>query len=452
MMQEGAGVFRLNFSHGTHEDHRKVIGLIREVEQASGASLCILQDLQGPKIRVGALGVDKLALVLNEEVTLAPSHRVKDAQGVIPVNYPGMLRDVRVGQEILMNDGKITLEVLRIGKDSIGARVTHGGTLRSHQGLNLPQTRMSITSLTEKDKTDLLFGLAQGVDWIALSFVRSAQDILDLRQIASVAGYKRIHVVAKIEKPEAIKNIRKIVRAADGIMVARGDLGVEIPMAMVPVVQKDIVKICNEHAKPVVIATHMMESMVERNRPTRAETNDVANAVIDGTDAVMLSAETAVGRYPVEAVREMCNIIGAVEEEMDAIYEKEYPQGQDATSPLSDALLGAACKLAKSISAKCIAGMTYSGYSGFRLSSHRPSCPIAVFSNNRKTLRILHLGWGITSFYYNRSTSTNDTIRDVAEMLKKHRYVRRGDDFVITASMPIDEKGAANTLKIHRVR
>ena len=226
-------------------------------------------------------------------------------------------------------------------------------------------------------------------------------------------------MVAKIEKPEAVKNIRDIVRVADGIMVARGDLGVEIPMAEVPIVQKSIVRMCNEHARPVIIATHMMESMVERNRPTRAETNDVANAVIDGADAVMLSAETAIGAYPVEAVSEMSKIIRTVEQEVDAIYEKTHESMSSRGHPLSDSLLRVACALAKDIKARCVAGMTYSGYSGFRLSSHRPRCPIVIFSNNRKTLRILHLGWGIHAFYYDKRTSTNSTIEDVEALLKK---------------------------------
>lgn len=451
MIAAGANVFRLNFSHGTHETHRKIIENIRDIERALSVSVCILQDLQGPKIRVGKLVGDKVKLVLGKELILT-SKPVLGNEEMVSVDYPNIIQDIREQQDILMNDGKICLRVLRVDHDKIYTQIIYGGILRSHQGLNLPKTLLSASSFTAKDKADLLFGLSQGVDWVALSFVRTEADIASLRAVATAAGHKEVRVVAKIEKPEAIQNIKSIVDAADGVMVARGDLGVEVPTAEVPIMQKKIVRLCNEYAKPVIIATHMMESMVERNRPTRAETNDVANAVIDGADAVMLSAETAVGSYPVEAVQEMFTIICTTEREAEAIYDKTYTSTEAAKNSLSDALLGVACALVRNTHAKCIAGMTYSGHSGFRISSYRPRCPIVVFSNNKKTLRVLHLGWGIRSFYYDKSISTNNTIKGVEDILKKNEYVGKGEHFVITASMPIDEQGAANTLKIQQVQ
>ncbi|MCY4418510.1 MAG: pyruvate kinase [Cytophagales bacterium] len=449
MIRSNVNVFRLNFSHGDYEWHAKAMREIRKAGKELDLPVCLLQDLQGPKIRLGEVENDQVWIKTGDRLIIT-TDSVLGTPERISTDYKGLTEDIQIGQSILVSDGKIELKVRDIQGNGIETHVVHGGVLKSCQGLNLPETHTSLSSLTEKDKQDLSFGLKQDVDWIALSFVRGPEDVLPLKEQIRMQG-KSTRVIAKIEKMEAIQNLPKIVEAADGIMVARGDLGVEIPMERVPILQKTIVKECNRHAKPVIIATHMMESMVASPRPTRAETNDVANAVIDGADAVMLSAETAVGKFPVEAVRTMYRIICEVERGVDSIYDKDHSSVPNSPTLLSDRLIKSACYLSRVTMGKGIVGMTQSGYSGFKISSFRPKSPIFVFSNSRETLRVLGLAWGVRAFYYDKRVSTDETISDVNLILKKAGYVSNGDCFVIVASMPIGTGGSANMLKLNVV-
>ena len=370
LVKAGANVFRLNFSHGTHEDHLKVINLVREINEEMGTHIALLQDLQGPKIRTQLIENDEVQLKAEQSLTITTKDLVGNDQ-IISTSYQGLTSDVAAGESILIDDGKIELIVEDVKGDEVKTKVIHGGPLKSRKGINLPHSNVSAPSLTEKDKEDLEFGLKHKVDWVALSFVRTAKDIVDLKRKIADAGV-HTKVIAKIEKPEALNNIDDIIEATDGVMVARGDLGVEILMEDVPVWQKKIVEKCNRCAKPVIIATQMMESMIENPRPTRAETNDVANAVLDGADALMLSAESASGKYPVMAVESMARTIRAVESNNESIYNKFLEGEEDNADYTSNMLVRTACQLSHFSGAKAIIGMTKSGYTGYRIAMHRP--------------------------------------------------------------------------------
>ena len=381
LVKAGVDVFRLNFSHGTHEGHMKVIQAIREINQEMDTHVCILQDLQGPKIRTNKVEDDEI-FVEPGQMLVITSEDIVGTSEKISTSYQSLPSDVASGDTILIDDGKIELLVEGADGQEVQTRVIHGGSIKSRKGINLPDSNVSAPSLTEKDETDLYFGLEQDVDWIALSFVRRAEDIHSLRKIIESKG-KDIKIIAKIEKPEAIKNIDEIIEATDGLMVARGDLGVEIPMEEVPLAQKMLVQKCNAVAKPVIIATQMMESMIENPRPTRAETNDVANAVMDGADAIMLSAETASGKFPIQTVKSMVRTILAIEERSDVVYNKLLQIPADSPTFNNDSLVRTACQLSRQIKAKAIVGMTKSGYTGFRLSCHRPQANIFIFTANK---------------------------------------------------------------------
>ncbi|GAA0893375.1 pyruvate kinase [Fulvivirga kasyanovii] len=447
LIQEGVDIFRLNFSHGTHEDHLHVIKSVRELNEEMGACVCLLQDLQGPKIRVGE--VEKGAkLKSGEQFTITVEEIVGHSKMASTV-YQDLPKDVGVGDMILIDDGKIELKVTEIKNTEVVTEVIYGGKLKSRKGINMPFTKVSAPSLTDKDVKDLEFGLANDVEWVALSFVRTAEDIHNLRERIKAAG-KQTKIIAKVEKPEAIGNIDAIIDAADAVMVARGDLGVEIFMEEVPMAQKMIVRKCNKLAKPVIIATQMMESMIESPRPTRAETNDVANAVMDGADALMLSAETAAGAYPIEVIRSMVKTITSVEREADVYFRHDLP---DQNDPLfyNNTLVLAACRLAKASKAKAIIGMTQSGYTAFKLSSHRPKANIFIFTSNRPLLNTINLIWGVRGYYYDKEVSTDDTFADIEEILKEKGHIQTGDVFITTASMPIHAKGRTNTVKLNVV-
>ncbi len=367
----------------------------------------------------------------------------------IGTTYQRLSQDVQLGDEILIDDGKIALQVQSKTNTDVITQVIHGGILRSNKGINLPDTKISSLSLTEKDRADLLFGLQNNVEWVALSFVRKAQDIVDLKNIIKRQG-KAAKVIAKIEKPEAIDHIDAIIAQADALMVARGDLGVEIPIENVPIIQKSIVKKCNQAGKPVIIATQMMESMIENAQPTRAETNDIANAVIDGADALMLSTETATGAYPVEVVQSMKSTIVTVEKNAP-IYDKHHAVATACPTFYNDSLVETACRLSKEIKAKAIIGMTKSGYTAFSLAKNRPQADIFVFTDNKPLLNTLNLVWGVRGYYYNKMVSTDATFTDIEKMLIKHHNLKLGDTFISTASMPIQEKNRTNMLKINMV-
>jgi pyruvate kinase len=369
---------------------------------------------------------------------------------ICSTSYTHLPRDVKFGDMILIDDGKIELKVKEVRDVDVVTEVVYGGPLKSRKGINLPFTKVSAPSLTEKDLADLEFGLKNDLDWIALSFVRKASDINALREIID-SHKSSSRIVAKIEKPEALSNIDEIIAATDAVMVARGDLGVEIWLEEVPMVQKMLVEKCNKAGKPVIVATQMMESMIENPRPTRAETNDVANAVMDGADALMLSAETAAGRYPIEVIRSMVRTIASVEKNQNIYF--RFREADPASSIyVNDSLVLAACKLAKDVGAKAIVGMTSSGYTAFKSSSHRPNANIFVFTGNRTLINKMNLVWGTRAYVYDKTDSTDDTISDVEAILKKEGHVQSGDTFIFLASMPIHERARTNTLKINIVK
>lgn len=447
LVKAGADIFRLNFSHGSHDDHLKVINYVREINKKLGTHVCLLQDLQGPKIRTRDMENGGVEIVKGQDLTITTEKMLGNSQKV-STTYQSLVDDVSVGDMILVDDGKIELKVKSINGREVVTEVVHGGILKSKKGINLPFSNVSAPSMTEKDIEDLAFGLENDVDWIALSFVRTAADVLDLKKRISAQG-KQTRVIAKIEKPEAVKNIDEIIEASDALMVARGDLGVEIVMEEVPMVQKMIVKKCNKACKPVIIATQMMESMIDNLRPTRAETNDIANAVMDGADAVMLSAETAAGKFPIPAVLSMAKTILTVEDMAD-IYDKTYDD-QSTSSPTSysDSVVRTACSLSKQTNAKAIVGMTTSGYTAFRISSHRPKSNIFIFTSNKALLTTMNLIWGVRGFYYDKMVSTDDTFADIEQILKEKGHIEKGDVFITTASMPIHAKLRTNMLKVN---
>jgi len=444
----GANVFRLNFSHGSHEVHQEVIQIIRRVNEELNTHLGILQDLQGPKIRVGEVENNGVEIKPGSPITITNDPVVGTSELVSTV-YQNLPNDVVSGDRILIDDGNLELVVNNTDGKNVNCTVIHGGILKSRKGINLPNTKVSAPSLTEKDIEDLAFGLSQDVDWIALSFVRSAEDIIDLRKRIEKAG-KVCKIVAKIEKPEALENIDAIIAETDAIMVARGDLGVEVPMEIVPLWQKKMVEKCKLACKPVIIATQMMESMIVNPRPTRAETNDVANAVLDGADAVMLSAETASGKYPVNAVKAMSSIISYLEENAD-IYHNLYKIPEEDETFLSNNLILMASRLSRNVRAKAIVGITSSGFTGFRLASHRPSANIFVFTRNKQLLTQMSLVWGVRAYLYTNQISTDATFTDIEQRLKADNHVNTGDIIINTASMPLKVKGRTNMLKIHMV-
>ncbi|MFT4736158.1 MAG: pyruvate kinase [Cyclobacteriaceae bacterium] len=449
LIKAGANVFRLNFSHGTHEDHQKVIELVSQINIELGTHIALLQDLQGPKIRVNKVENDAVEIEVGNPLVITTDELVGTAERV-STSYKGIVNDVATGDSILIDDGNLELRVIKVDGKEVHTEVVHGGILKSRKGINLPNTNVSAPSLTPKDEEDLEFGLQFDLEWVALSFVRKASDITELREKIVAAG-KNTKIVAKIEKPEAIDNIDEIIAVTDAIMVARGDLGVEIPMHDVPILQKQIARKCNIAGKPVIIATQMMESMIENPRPTRAETNDVANAVMDGADALMLSAESASGKYPVHAVRRMSQTISAVETQSESIYHKFYDEDFESVNQLNDLLVRAACKLGEFVNARALVGMTKSGYTGFQLSKHRPKSEIYIFTNQKHLLRQLNLVWGVKSFYYDKTENIDDTLDHIQHILEEKNLLEKGDIFINTASMPSHWSGHTNMMKVHQV-
>jgi pyruvate kinase len=448
LVKEGVDVFRLNFSHGSHVDHQKVIDLVREINKEENCTVALLLDLQGPKIRVQEMAPD-IVIERGQTFTITTTQLVGN-KSIASTSYQNLPNDVKKGDVILIDDGKIELKVTEIKGIEVVTEVIYGGPLKSRKGINLPFSKVTAPSLTEKDIQDLELGLKNNIDWIALSFVRKASDINDLRgRIDAAKATSRI--VAKIEKPEALSNIDEIISLTDAVMVARGDLGVEIWLEEVPMVQKMLVEKCNKAGKPVIVATQMMESMIENPRPTRAETNDVANAVMDGADAVMLSAETAAGKYPLEVIRSMVRTISSVEKNPNMYFRfREL----DPNSPIyiHDSLVMSACKLAKDVGAKAIVGMTSSGYTAFKSSSYRPNANIFVFTGNKSLLTSMNLVWGVRAYFYDKDNSTDETIADVEAMLKSEGHVQSGDVFITLASMPIQDRQRTNTLKVNVVK
>ena len=446
LIQEGVDVFRLNFSHGSIEEHKKTIDKILGLREKYNVHVGILADLQGPKLRVGKIKNNKLELKAGDIITFVNKECIGTKQKIY-MSYQRFAKDVTVGEKVLVDDGKLMFEVKETdGKSKVKLEVLYGGVLSSNKGVNLPQTKISLPCLTPKDLKDLKFVLTQPVNWIALSFVRSAADIKDLKKRIKKAG-KNMKVIAKVEKPEAVKKISSIIKASDAIMIARGDMGVEVPMEQVPSIQKNIIQRCIQKGKPVIVATQMMDSMVTSITPTRAEVTDVANAVIDGTDAVMLSAETSVGNHPHLVVRAMNKIITEAEKHYEIQSKRPKPNPKSDTF-LSDIMCYNAARVAMVIGAKGIASLTVSGYTAFKISSYRPNCPVYMFSNNIDMLATLNLVWGVRCYHYDKFTTTDGTIDDVIEILKKEKILRKGDKLVNTGSMPIQKRFRTNMMKV----
>jgi len=448
LVREGVDVFRLNFSHGTHEQHLEVINKIKYINEKYRIHIGILADLQGPKLRVGRI---KENTVLEEgDIIEFTNEDHEGDKASAYMNYKDFPKDVSPGEMVLVDDGKIQLEVLETDKTSrVKLKTLFGGPLRSNKGVNLPQTKVSLPSLTPKDVNDLNFILTQPVNWIALSFVRSAQDIIDLQTRIDAAEHPA-KTIAKIEKPEAIDDIDEIIKYSNAIMIARGDLGIEVPIEKLPPMQKDIIKRCLARARPVIVATQMMESMITNPSPTRAEVTDVANAVLDGADAVMLSGETAVGRHPELVVQAMNKIIAEAEDHYE-MRNMHHSTSTKSTTFYSDILCFNSAEVSANIGAKAIIGMTASGYTAFKISSCRPKSKIYIFSESREILSTLNLVWGVRCFYYGKLTTTDETIEDVNNILKNKGLVEPGDMVVNTGSMPIQSRSRTNMLKLTRI-
>lgn len=450
LIEAGMNVARLNFSHGEHAIHGQTIANVRKVDEKLGTHTALLADLQGPKLRIGELEGGQIDLVQGEELIIRTGKETGTA-GVVYTSYLQFARDVKAGEPVLMDDGKLELRVLESdGKGEVRCEVVHGGVLKPRKGINLPSTAISLPCITEKDEVDLAYALEQDVDWVGLSFVRNAQDIVELRERIEAEG-KHTRIVAKIEKPEALEDLDGILEETDAVMIARGDLGVEIPKQEVPLVQKDIIQRCMHMGKPVIVATQMMESMIEASVPTRAEVNDVANAVLDGADAVMLSAETSVGAYPVEAVTAMSDIIESMEGQDRMYYHERPPLSPEDDRFISDSMCYNACRLAKRVNAKAIVTMTFSGYTAVQVSSQRPKAHIFMFTANRRVLGQMSLVWGVSAYPYLKMVSTDHTIADIKFELTKMGVVNDGEFVVHLASMPIADAGMTNMLKLSQV-
>lgn len=450
MIYEGIDVCRLNFSHGTHEDHQKVIKIIRELNHELGTHIAILADLQGPKLRIGEVENNSVELIEGSILQLTNEKVLGTAQRVY-MSYSRLPLDVQPGETILVDDGKIKLKVTETNrKDTVNTKVINGGILSSRKGVNLPNTKISLPSLTEKDIADVNFILPFGIDWIALSFVRSVTDIVDLKRIIKKQK-QHTKVIAKIEKPEAIHDIDNIIDVTDAVMVARGDLGVEVPFDQVPLLQKKIVNKCITSAKPVIIATQMMESMITNFRPTRAEATDVANAVVDGADTLMLSGETSVGKYPVEVIKSMQEVIAATEGKGFELLHEHKPD-PDTPSYLPDSICYNAVKMANLSNAKAVVVFSFLGGSVYKVASHRPKSPVFAFTPSEHLLSQLQIVKGVNAFYLKPEISINDAISHSIDILKQKKLVNENDVLVFVGSIPMKERGKTNMMKIIRVQ
>lgn len=449
LVDAGVNVFRINFSHSSHEDAIDLITKVRELNNEHHCNVAILADLQGPKLRIGQVE-EGTVIKDGDKVIFSNEEKEGNAQEVY-MNYTHFPTDVKVGERILVDDGKLALKVLHTnGIDKVETEVIHGGPLKSRKGVNLPNTAISLPCLTDKDLADLKVAMEYDVEWIGLSFVRNPQDVIQLKEIIA-ENNACSKIISKIEKPEAVVEIDRIIEETDAIMVARGDLGVEVPMQGVPLIQKMIVNKCHAASKPVVIATQMMESMIEQMTPTRAEVNDVANSVLDGADAVMLSGETSVGKYPVAVIEAMSKIIAHVEESGQVTTQSENPPSYMNDRFITDSICYNASKIADQVGASAILTMTFSGYTAFKVSSHRPKTNIILFTANRSILNMVSLIWGVRGFYYDNMESTDKTFNEIKNIAQREGYVSEGDLVVKIASMPIEQSGMTNMLKISRV-
>ena len=451
LAKAGVNVFRLNFSHGSYENKKEIIERIREINKSQPFNIAILGDLQGPKLRVGEITDGQIELTDGDDIIFTTEKMIGTKEKVY-VSYKNLTTDAKVGERIFLDDGKLEVIVKSIlNEKEILVNITVGGTLSQKKGVNLPDSELTMPSMTEKDYADLDFIMENNLDWVALSFVRKTADIIELKKKLAEKDSK-IKVIAKIEMPEALKNIRDIIVESDAIMIARGDLGVELPVEQVPIIQKELIRKCMHRAKPVIVATQMMESMMDRTKPNRSEVSDVANAVLEGADAVMLSGETAMGEYPTQVVKTMVSIIQEVEKTLYD-YNRDDILSPQAHSPsfLSDAICYSACKLANDTNARALIGMTLSGYTAFMLSSYRPKAPLYIFSKEKTLLAQLSLSWGVRAFYYGEEESLDDIMYDQINILKERGFLQPGDVVVNTGSTPVELHLPTNIVKVSTV-
>ncbi|CAM1358988.1 pyruvate kinase [Tenacibaculum soleae] len=449
MAANGVNVFRINFSHADYNDVKERVQQIREINQEKGYNVAILADLQGPKLRVGVMS-EGVELKAGDTFTFT-TEECKGTKEKAFMTYQRFPKDVKAGEQILVDDGKLLFEVVSTDKnEEVITKVIVGGPLKSKKGVNLPNTNISLPALTEKDKKDAIFALEQEVDWIALSFVRNPEDLRMLRDLIKQKSRYRVPVIAKIEKPEAVENIDALIPYCDGLMVARGDLGVEVPMQDVPLIQKMLVRRAKQARIPVIIATQMMETMIENAVPTRAEVNDVANSIMDGADAVMLSGETSVGKHPIRVIKKMTEIIGSVEFSDLIKVPQEAPHIR-TNRFITKSVCHHAALMADDINAAAITTLTNSGYTAFQVSAWRPKSHVLAFSSEKRILGKLNLLWGVRAYYYDRDLSTDDTLEDINEICKEKGFVKTGDFMINLSSMPVKAKGMVNTLRVSHI-
>tara|TARA_B110000977_G_scaffold189797_1_gene259806 strand:+ start:528 stop:1946 length:1419 start_codon:yes stop_codon:yes gene_type:complete len=446
MFAAGLNVVRINFSHSNHEEAIQIFNWVQELNTEEDRNVAVLGDLQGPKLRLGNVIPDQV-IKRGEEIIITTEECIGDTSKIY-ITYPDFPKDVKVGDRIMLDDGKLILKAEATnGTNKVLAKVVQGGALKSKKGVNLPNTKISLPCLTPKDLADLECALEIGIEWIGLSFVRSVQDVKQLQKIIKERK-SPAQVIAKIEKPEAIRQIDAIIKQSGAIMVARGDLGVEVPMERVPNLQKMITRKCIKYSTPVIIATQMMESMMDSLSPSRSDVNDVANAVHDRVDGVMLSGETSVGKYPVRVIKAMSKVVKNVEHFADLEMEEFMPIDKNDGRFLSDTICYNACKIAEQVGAKAVMTMTHSGYNAFKIASFRPPSKICIFTNNHKIMNTLSLLWGVRGYYYDSFASTDDTMEEIKNIIKSKGIIQKDDLVVNIASMPITEKGMTNMLKL----
>lgn len=449
LVEKGVNVFRINFSHADHDTAKERISQIREINEELGCNVAILADLQGPKLRVGVM--EEGVQLASGDTFVFTTEKCTGTKQKAFMTYQNFPKDVKIGENILVDDGKLRFEVISTDKKKeVVTKVLVGGTLKSKKGVNLPNTNVSLPALTEKDKKDVVFALEQEVDWVALSFVRNPEDLRTLRDLIKQKSRYRVPVIAKIEKPEAVANIEAIIPYCDGLMVARGDLGVEVPMQDVPLIQKSLVRRAKLARIPVIIATQMMESMIESPVPTRAEVNDVANSIMDGADAVMLSGETSVGKFPLKVIEAMSGIIESVE--LSSLIKVPHDPPHIRTNRfITKSVCHHAAQIADEIEASAILTLTNSGYTAFQISAWRPKSHVIAFSSEKRILGKLNLLWGVRAFFYDRDLSTDDTIKDINEIINEKGFVKTGDFVINLTSMPVEARGMVNTLRISQI-
>jgi len=450
LIKSGVDVLRVNFSHATHDEVERIVDDVNDLRKELGSNVTLLGDLQGPKIRIGELEND---IELKKNQSLSICSNLSESNGIdkIFISYPSFAKDVKPGENILVDDGKLIFKVISTNKkDTVDIKVVQEGVLKPRKGVNLPNTKISQPALTEKDIDDAKFAIKKSFDWIALSFVRSKKDVLQLRELIESKCDYHIPIISKIEKPQAIEKIDSIIKVSNGIMVARGDLGIEIPAEEVPLNQKKIVAKCKKRGIPVVIATQMMESMIDSLTPSRAEVNDVANSVMDGADAIMLSGETSMGKYPCEVVKKIGDIIHGVEDSPLIKIPVDLPEIK-SDRLITKSICKNAATIANEIGASAICTLTNSGYTGWQISSWRPSALVIVFTSNKKILTQMNLLWGVKGVYYNNFESTDKTVEEVNSLALENKYIKKGDFVINLAAMPIYEKGQVNTLRITKI-